>query len=89
MESIVIILINSNRFVMYLITYPNRRNQTEVKKDDTISFKLGKNVEPLYDSNWLKTLIDSYSYTTAICKLFPDIVCLSNSCSENISKLLT
>ena len=80
----VIILINSNRLLTYLKTYPNRRNQTEVKKDGTVSFKFGKSMKPLYDSYWLKTLIDSHSYTMAFCKLFPDVVCLSNSCGKNL-----
>ena len=42
-------------------------------------------MKSLYDFYQFKTFIDCYCYTTAICKLFPDIVCLSNSCSEKVT----
>ena len=50
-------------------------------------FIFGKNVEVLYDFYWFKTFIDCYSYATAICKLFPDVVCLSYSCSKKVKKV--
>ena len=50
-------------------------------------FISGKNVEPLYGFYWFKPFIDRYCYTTAMCKLFLDVVCLSYSCSNEVNKV--
>ena len=71
-----------------IFTYSRRRNEIEVEKDGTVFFLSWKNMKLLYGFYWSETLIDSYSYTTAICKLFPDVVCLSNSCSKKVNAFL-
>ena len=74
---------NSDTFYnLAYLTYPNRRNEIKIEEDGTVFFISRKNTKPLYGFYWFETFIDCYCYTAAICKLFPNVVCLPNSCSE-------